>query len=171
MTKSTVPQVDIPGLAEYLAGQADVVLAYLFGSVARGDAGPGSDVDIAVLFDSGLDARALVERQLDLMVALDRFADREVQVTVLNRAAPRLAHEVVLEGRVLCERDPDARVDFEVRVMRTYLDLAPMMQFFDRILMERIREVGLGRPGGGRHPGTLEAAERLRGRLTRTAGG
>jgi predicted nucleotidyltransferase len=36
-------------LKERLEQEPDVVVAYLFGSVARGTAGPLSDVDVAVL--------------------------------------------------------------------------------------------------------------------------
>ena len=83
--------LDQQGIAAYLAEQTDVVVDYLFGSVARGQATPRSDVDIAVLLDLELDAQAIVERQLALMGTLGMFTDREVQVTILNRATPLLA--------------------------------------------------------------------------------
>jgi predicted nucleotidyltransferase len=65
-----------------------LVVAYLFVSMARGQATHLSDVDIGVLFVPGMDTETSVERQLELMVALDDLADREIQVTVLNRAPP-----------------------------------------------------------------------------------
>lgn len=37
-------------LNRYFADRSDVVAAFLFGSAARGEAGPGSDIDIEVLF-------------------------------------------------------------------------------------------------------------------------
>ena len=40
-----------PALEAYFAALDDVVLAYLFGSYARGQAGPLSDVDVAVLLN------------------------------------------------------------------------------------------------------------------------
>lgn len=39
-------------LEEYCASVPDVILAYLFGSHARGQAGPLSDIDVAVLVDT-----------------------------------------------------------------------------------------------------------------------
>ena len=103
------PQPDPAGLTAYLAGQRDVLAAYLYGSVARGQANRLSDVDVAVLFAAGLDRAAIAERQVALMAGLDRFADREVQVTTLNHAAPFFAYEVIRDGRLLCEHDPAAR--------------------------------------------------------------
>lgn len=36
---------------EFISGEARVVVAYLFGSTARGEASCLSDIDISVLFD------------------------------------------------------------------------------------------------------------------------
>lgn len=55
---------------------ADVVEAYLFGSVLRGEETPASDIDVFVRF--GHD-HSLVE-QLDLMVKLSRLTGREVDL-------------------------------------------------------------------------------------------
>ncbi len=45
--------VDLDGMTAYLARQPDVDAAYLYGSVARGQANVLSDVDIAVLLQPG----------------------------------------------------------------------------------------------------------------------
>ena len=156
--------IDQQGMAAYLAEQADVVVGYLFGSVARGQATPRSDVDIALLLDAELDAQAMVERQLALMGALETFTDREVQVTILNRATPLLAYEVIREGVCLMERSLAERVAFEVAAMKRYFDLKPMLAFQQQALFQRIREVGLG-TRANHDRSTLEAAERLRERL------
>ena len=161
--------IEVQGIAAYLAKQTDVVAGYLFGSVARGQATPRSDVDIAVLLGPELDAQAMVERQLALMGALETFTEREVQVTILNRATPLLAYQVIREGVRLFERNTPARVAFEVAAMKRYFDLQPMLAFQQQALFQRIREVGLGTRA--RHDrSTLEAAERLRERLEEPSG-
>lgn len=153
-------------IAAFLAQQGDVVAAYLFGSVARHQATDLSDVDIAVLLAPELNPEASVERQLQLMVALDDFADREVEVTVLNRASPLLAYQVIRDGFLLYERNRLERVAFEVYAMKVYFDVKPMLDFHSHVLMKQIREVGLG--GRARHHSrTLEAAQRIRERLGR----
>ncbi|MBM4457723.1 MAG: nucleotidyltransferase domain-containing protein [Chloroflexi bacterium] len=164
MTPEGAPRVDLAGLTAYFAGQADVIAAYLFGSTARGQAGRLSDVDIAVLLDSLVDGEAALERQLKLMIDMDNFADREVQILILNRAVPLLAYQVIRDGRLLFERNRADRVAFEVRAMKLYFDLQPMLAVQNRALLTRIREVGLGK---GRHgdSGALGAARRIYDRL------
>ncbi len=47
----------IRAIQDYFAEQPDVELAYLFGSYTRNDAGPLSDVDVAVLLPRHLDRK------------------------------------------------------------------------------------------------------------------
>lgn len=161
------PKVDQAGLKSYFAGQPDIVVAYLFGSVARGRAHPHSDVDLAVLFAPEVGLEESVERQLQLMGDLEQFADREVQVTVLNRATPLLAYQVIKDSVLLYERDHNERMRFEVIAIKTYFDLQPMYQLFDRLLAKQIREEGLGQRR--RNSDLLEAARRIQERLERVA--
>jgi predicted nucleotidyltransferase len=169
MVLQDAPRVDLAGLAAYFAGQTDVIVAYLFGSTARGQANRLSDVDVAVLLDSSVDGEAALERQLKLMIDMDRFADREVQILILNRAAPLLAYQVIRDGRLLFERNRAERIAFEVRAMKLYFDLQPMLAVQNRALLTRIREAGLGK---GRHgdSGALDAARRIHDRLATTPG-
>ena len=154
-------------ITDYLSKQPDIVLAYLFGSVARGQADSMSDVDIAVLLEPDLTGEAALERQLELMLALDDFSEREVQVTLLNQAPPVLAFQVIREGLLLYERSRLDKINFEVLVMKRYADLKPMLQFFKQTLFKQIREEGLGRRKR-RSGRTLEAAQRIQERLTGT---
>ncbi|MGQ9583942.1 MAG: type VII toxin-antitoxin system MntA family adenylyltransferase antitoxin [Anaerolineae bacterium] len=163
--KQSAPRVDQGGMCTYFATQSDVVVAYLFGSVAQGRANAQSDVDVAVLLEGDLSEHAFVERQLDLMLALDNYADREVQVTLLNRASPLLAYQVTRYGVLLYERDRLERLAFEVRAMKVYFDVKPMLDFFTRVAIERIKERGhepTARTKRARR--TLAAVERIRQR-------
>jgi len=141
------PRVDETGLVDFLATQPDVVAAYLFGSLAEGRATPHSDVDTAILLADASDPMAVGDRQLQLMGELERFADREVDVVMLNTAPPVLQHQVLRHGRLLYERNRRARVDFEVRAGKIYADLQPARGFLERSLFQEIRE---GRFGGRR---------------------
>ncbi len=78
----------------------DVVAAYLFGSVARGTHGPGSDVDIAVLLERP-PPRTFEGLPLDLEARLEKVLGRPVQLVVLNDAPPDLVHRVLRDGRLL----------------------------------------------------------------------
>ncbi len=152
---SDLPTLDQARLRAFLAAQPDIVAAYLFGSLAEGRATPGSDVDIAVLLRDDADAAVGGERHLALMGALEQFADREVDVVMLNTASPILQQQVLRHGRLLYEGDRRARVEFEVRAGKIYADLRPMYDYFVRVLLQEIREVGLG-GRRRRHPGTTD---------------
>lgn len=138
------PTLDENGLAAFLATQPDVIAAYLFGSLAEGRATSHSDVDTAILFTDASDPLAIGDRQLQLMGELERFTDREMDVVILNTAPSILQNQVLRHGRLIYERDRLARVDFEVRAGKIYMDLKPMNDFFTKVLFKEIKEVGLG---------------------------
>jgi predicted nucleotidyltransferase len=123
------PTLDEAGLVAFLKTQPDLVAAYLFGSLVKGRAHPRSDVDIAILLIP-MDSEAAFDRRLRLMECLRPYADREVDVIVLNTAPPLLQHQVIKHGRLLYERDRLARAEFEVRAGKVYADLKPMRDFF-----------------------------------------
>lgn len=141
---SDSPALDQAGLRAFLAAQPDVVAVYLFGSLAEGRATSRSDVDIAILLRDDAEAAVGGARHLQLIGDLERFADREVDVVMLNRASPILQQQILQHGRLLYEGDQRARVEFEVRAGKIYADLKPMYDYFARALLQEIREVGLG---------------------------
>jgi predicted nucleotidyltransferase len=108
-----------------------IVAAYLFGSVARGEDRPGSDVDVGVLTASG-PPPGLAGLYLRLADELTRRAGRPVQVVVLDRAPADLVHRVLRDGRLLLDRDRARRIAFEVASRRTYFDLQPILRRYRR---------------------------------------
>lgn len=121
----------------------EVVVAYLFGSAARGRAGPLSDLDVAVLLGEGADAASA---QLDLIgdLAAATGTDR-VDVVVLNEAPSELAFRVLRDGRLLLCRDDAARVRHRVRTILEYLDLEPLRRIVAEGLRRRLAEGSFGR--------------------------
>jgi len=107
------------------------VAVYLFGSVARGDAGPESDVDVGVLFAKDPPA-TLSAPQFAIEAALERLLGRPAQVVALNRASADLVHRVLRDGRLILDRDRAARIRFEVRSRNEYFDLAPIRRLYRR---------------------------------------
>ncbi len=115
-------------LTAALAARPEVLEAYLFGSQARGEAQPHSDVDVAVYLDPtapdrtafGLDA----EIAADLMSALGR---NDVEVVPLNRADPALYHRVLRDGIRLFSRDLASTTVREGRALSRYCDYLPQL--------------------------------------------
>jgi len=123
----------IDAIRRVLESRADVRLAYVFGSAARGEARVSSDVDLAVLFEPLPEARDLDRLAADLQTG----AGRRVDLVVLNTAPPLLAREILKTGRCLACRSEAERVGFEARAMARYMDTAHLRRVQDRYLRER----------------------------------
>jgi uncharacterized protein len=147
--RSRVPTVDqaaITRLTDAL-DRPEVMAAFLIGSQARGTAGPLSDVDLAIIHDSALSRRESLELRLSLIAAAgDALGTSEVDVIPLNRAPALIRHEALRDALILIDRDPQARVEFQVSALRDYLDTEPMRALFARQMHIRMREGRYGRP-------------------------
>lgn len=105
----------------------DVVAAYVFGSTAKNTRTSSSDLDVGVLLETD-PPPTLTALELDLEGELERRLDLPVQVVVLNRAPPDLVHRVLRDGRLVVDRDPGARIRFEVAARRELFDLRPYLE-------------------------------------------
>ncbi|MGH3684793.1 MAG: type VII toxin-antitoxin system MntA family adenylyltransferase antitoxin [Pseudonocardiaceae bacterium] len=116
-----------------------VQFVYLYGSLACGDARPGSDVDLAVsLRPSGsLFDEAHLHDQLAAALGRD-----DVDLLIVDRAPLWLQFRVVA-GRVLFSRDERARIAFRERVEKAFLDFRPYHDSYLAAVRERIRRGAL----------------------------
>ena len=109
-----------------------VAAVYLFGSVARGESRPGSDLDVAVLFEPAPERGTFESLRLDLRAELESDLRQEIDFVVLNHAPPDLSHRVLRDAELVIEPDPSARVRFEVRARNEYWDLKPYLDEYRR---------------------------------------
>lgn len=119
-------------LQEILHERADtegVAAAWLFGSVARGTAGPRSDVDVGVLYDHE-PPLTLEGLGLNLEWQLESALGIPVQLVVLNHASVDLIVRVLRDGRLLVDRDRARRIQFEVRSRNEFWDLEPYLRLY-----------------------------------------
>jgi predicted nucleotidyltransferase len=143
----------------------DVAVLLLFGSRARGDARPDSDLDVAVLTSGRKDDEnaSPVRHQLQktLAVALSDLApEGRVDVVFLDETPDTLRQRVMEHGRMVLCREPEAWQALRVATMKEYGDREWARRLYRRALRERLVE---GRPSGrsarARQP--LERARRL----------
>ncbi len=109
---------------------------YGFGSVARGTAGPRSDVDMAVLLDRSLSLKDELRLRSRVVQALRRD---DIDFVVLNHAPPLLRYEVVAAGRRLFARDSEAADRFEERAAMECFDTAFLRSTQQQILRDATR--------------------------------
>ena len=114
--RAFVPEIDEDArqrLSEVLDKEG-VVAAMLIGSQARGEAGPLSDIDIAVWHEPGLDRDQRWDLQLSLIgAACDALKTNEIDLVMLNQAPPLFQHRAIRDAVRLVERDHAQRVRFE----------------------------------------------------------
>jgi uncharacterized protein len=113
---------------QYFAQRArNVVAAYVFGSVGRGSSRASSDVDIAILY-AAAPIPAVSGLTSSTQAELEALLGRPVDLVVLNDAPPDLVHRVLRDGKIVCETDRRARIDFEVAARGRHLDLLPILR-------------------------------------------
>ena len=133
-------------LRERLERRPEILEAYLFGSYARGEAMPHSDIDIAVYVDRERLPPApwgyAAEITTDLMAGLGR---NDIDVVVLNDAPPLLYHRVLRDGERLLSRDLAATTTREGYAYSRYFDYLPQLRKIDRYLAKRLADGSFGR--------------------------
>ncbi len=119
---------------ELLESQPPVRLAYVFGSMARGEARASSDVDIGVVLDATMPPVDLAE----LAEKLEGALSRRVDLLDLDRASPLLRRELLRDGVLLLCRDEVERAEFESRALAEYLDTQHLRDVQRQYLRERV---------------------------------
>ena len=124
--------------------RSKVVFAYLFGSQARGEAGPRSDVDIAVYLNEGLDKGERFNLRLRLMSDLSVvFHTDRIDLLLLRGLPLSFQFRVVKEGKLIYCKDELQRIRFEFRVMCRYYDRQHYYKRHTKLLIERVAKEGI----------------------------
>lgn len=143
--ESTAPEAAFEQRLERLAHDwsqdADLCALYLYGSRARRQSRPGSDVDLAVILRADLSPSARWHKRLALMdAAAMALGTDAIDLLLLDEVPSALGHRVIRDGRLLFDREPHRRVQVVEDVLRRYLDEAPLRQALDEALDARLRE-------------------------------
>jgi len=116
---------DVPGLK----------LAVLFGSTARGEARPRSDVDLGILIEPySPSARFTAEAQLG------RAAQRPIHLILLDEAPPLLRFEIARDGVLLLEKEEGLWTSFKAKAMIDWWDWAPIARRMNAEVIRRLKE-------------------------------
>ena len=137
-----------PPLAEQIDGldsvlrDAGIKFALIFGSRARGDARPDSDLDLAVMPSRHL---PLLERSRLAGEVARLVGAPDVDVVVLPEATLELRAKVLREGKLVYSADEPARVAFQVRTFSEFFDFEPTLRMHQERLLRQYAEHGLSR--------------------------
>ncbi|MHB8814255.1 MAG: type VII toxin-antitoxin system MntA family adenylyltransferase antitoxin [Steroidobacteraceae bacterium] len=119
-----------------LTALPDAWAIYVFGSFARAEEWPGSDLDLAVL----LPPARRIEDLLGVMSGVSARVHRDVDVVDLRRAGDVLRCEVLSEGRTLYTSEPDQVLAWEADAMSRYARHREEI----RDILEDFRRTGVG---------------------------
>jgi len=112
----------LPGAVKYLESHPKILFSYFFGSLAKGTLSPLSDVDIAIFLKKG---NNLADRKLEILGKLiDILETDEIDLVVLNTTDLPLVMGVLNNKKLIVDKDPFARHQFESLMMRKYFDFS-----------------------------------------------
>jgi len=131
-----LPNQTTSRLKDFLNKENRVLVAYLFGSCARGSRTARSDIDIAVLL-SEIPGKML-EYYLRLVNGLSQVLGGEVDLVILNKAPPLLKHQIIKHGKLAYCKDEKARIEFEARAEDEYLDFSRAIARYDECLLKEL---------------------------------
>ncbi len=120
--------------AAEIARRHDLRLAVLYGSVASGQAGPESDIDIAVLGQKPVSFQQLIDLNNDFM---NLFPGREIDVKFLHRANPLFRHQVMKNAVLLYGRKRDFD-SFKIHAFRDYCESGKLFRLKEALLRKRL---------------------------------
>jgi len=110
----------IPHVKRVLLEDENIVFAYLFGGLAKGELKPLSDVDISVYVK---DIGNLPEYKLKLFDALTEILrTNEMDLVILNTAPVILSGKILQNKQSLVDKNPPLRHAYESLTLRKYFD-------------------------------------------------
>jgi predicted nucleotidyltransferase len=119
-----------------LAALPDAWAIYVYGSFARGDEWPNSDIDLAVLLPPG----RKIDDLLGLISEVSTRTHRDVDLVDLRRVGDVLRREVLEDGHVLFVSEPDTVLAWEASAMSRYARHREEI----RDILEDFRRTGVG---------------------------
>jgi uncharacterized protein len=133
--------MDLPELLntareQLLAALPDAWAFYVYGSVARGNARPDSDVDLAVLLPPG---HKLPDR-LRLIAKLANALGRDIDLVDLREVGDFLRMEVIGQGETFYVADPDRLLGWEAQAISAYRE----HRFHIREILDDFSRTGVG---------------------------
>jgi len=122
---TTTPEL-VMRLRAFFAGEPSVVLAYLFGSHAKGRQMPESDLDVAVCLTD-------TTRENRLWRDVSSLCGCDVDLVVLNDAPATLVSAVLKTGVILSDKDRGLSLDMYLAASAEAEDFAEFAVDFARI--------------------------------------
>jgi len=107
----------ISKIIETIKSHPNVIAIYLFGSHAKGEATPLSDIDIAAILEN-----PTPESEADI----GSLSSPEIDIVLLHRLPLHIKYEVFKYGKEIFVRDEEKLLEIKLKVVREFLDTVRM---------------------------------------------
>jgi len=109
----------------------EIKLVYLFGSQARGDAGPLSDYDFAAYIDE----KDTIKRYNILFLLngeISRILESDAvdTLSITDTQTPELKYDIINDGKIIFERD-SYRVLVEPKILNEFFDFTYLLKKYN----------------------------------------
>ncbi len=102
--------------------EKNIIFAYLFGSLARGERKPLSDIDLAVYLKS---TRKVAQYKLNLITKLiECLGTEEFDLVILNTAPISQSGRILMTRKVIVDKVPTIRHSYESLTLRQFSDFS-----------------------------------------------
>jgi predicted nucleotidyltransferase len=129
----------MPEVINRISGDDAVVALFVFGSAAKAQLKPLSDLDFGILLSTRMNKTKRFEKQLELIgVFNDTFGTDEIDLVIMNDAPIRFSYNIISKGRLLFCRDRANVVDFVERIVKIYLDFKWFRDEFDHAFLKGV---------------------------------
>ncbi|UJG43718.1 MAG: nucleotidyltransferase domain-containing protein [Candidatus Heimdallarchaeum endolithica] len=108
---------------EKIFKEKQVLLALVFGSVARGDNSTISDIDIGLFFSPNTTKKERFDNILIISSKIQRILKKnEIDIVAINDAPSRLKFKIMTEGKIIYCEDMELFYNLKEKAMLEYFD-------------------------------------------------
>jgi predicted nucleotidyltransferase len=116
----------------------EILIAYLYCSYSQGNNTKFSDIDIGVVLEDSFQEKPLYFASLAYEVKKSFDEVINIDLRVLNNQPPRFLFQVLKNGKLIYFKDKNFKDEFEIKVITKYLDIKPMLNYFDNLFLKEV---------------------------------
>ena len=130
---------NIPKIVEKLSPDKEISALYVFGSVAKENLNPLSDLDFGVLLSCKLSKKKRFSKHLQLIgIFCDTFHTDEIDIVVMNDAPIYFCYNIMRSGKLLFVRNKSELIDFHENIVKKHLDFIYYRNQYDDAFLKGI---------------------------------
>ncbi|MGD0822301.1 MAG: nucleotidyltransferase domain-containing protein [Desulfomonilia bacterium] len=129
----------IPSLIGKLQDIDSIDALYLFGSAAKKNLKPLSDIDIAVLISDELNKDEIESIKLALIgLIAGTLSTEEFDLVILNDAPIRFSYIILKDGDLVFVKNESHLIEFREKVVKYYLDFSYYLKKFNKAFLDGV---------------------------------